>query len=199
MILCCKTCGNCIRSDDLERSCSYCGNHMDVLIGNEELSQINEADLLKIITTLREKYKTNNPEYNEELWKLRSERDKMNQIHAFEKDLLHRSRTHMLTTGYNFEGYKIKSYLGVISSETVLGTGFLSEFTASFADFFGTQSKMFENKLESAKQVAMEKLIQKSSVLGGNAIIGVDIDYTMFSNNIICVIANGTSVVIEEK
>lgn len=45
----------------------------------------------------------------------------------------------------------------------------------------------------------MEKLIQKSSVLGGNAIIGVDIDYTMFSNNIICVIANGTSVVIEEK
>ncbi len=32
--------------------------------------------------------------------------------------------THILTTGFNFENYKIKSYLGVISGSSVLGTGF---------------------------------------------------------------------------
>lgn len=199
MILCCKTCGNCIKSEDLENSCNYCGNQLDILIRNDELSQIDEKDLPQVITTLSEKYKTNNPEYNEDLWKMRSERDEINHVNASKNDLLYRTKIHMLTTGYNFEGYKIKSYLGVISSETVLGTGFLSEFSASFADFFGTQSKMFENKLDSAKQVTMDKLIKKSSILGGNAIIGVDIDYIMFSNNIIGVIANGTSVVIEEE
>jgi uncharacterized protein YbjQ (UPF0145 family) len=41
-------------------------------------------------------------------------------------------------------------------------------------------------------------LIEKSVLVGGNAIIGVDFDYIMFSNNMIGVVANGTSVIIEE-
>ena len=44
----------------------------------------------------------------------------------------------------------------------------------------------------------MDKLIKKSAALGGNAVIGIDIDYNMFSNNVIGVIANGTSVVIRK-
>ena len=42
------------------------------------------------------------------------------------------------------------------------------------------------------------ELIKKSAALGGNAVIGIDIDYNMFSNNVIGVIANGTSVVIRK-
>ena len=41
-------------------------------------------------------------------------------------------------------------------------------------------------------------MILKSHELGGNAIIGVDFDYITFGNNMIGVVANGTSVVIEE-
>ena len=48
---------------------------------------------------------------------------------------------YILTTGYDFEGFTIKNYMGVVSGQVVLGTGFLSEFTASFADFFGEESK----------------------------------------------------------
>ena len=61
------------------------------------------------------------------------------------------------TTGFNFEGYTITSYLGIVSGQTVLGTGFLSEFKASFSDFFGVQSDAFADKLEEAKQAAMKK------------------------------------------
>lgn len=105
---------------------------------------------------------------------------------------------HMVTTGYNFEGFRIVKYLEVISGEVVLGTGFLSEFSASLADFLGTGSEMFANKLDLAKKIAKDKLVSKSAMLGGNAIIGVDFDYITFSNNMIGVIANGTSVNVEK-
>lgn len=105
---------------------------------------------------------------------------------------------YMITTGYEFNGYKIIKYNGVISGQVVLGTGFLSEFTASFADFFGEESNKFAYKLETAKNAAVEKLIMKSADKGGNAIIGVDFDYITFHGNMIGVVANGTSVVIEE-
>lgn len=106
---------------------------------------------------------------------------------------------YMLTTGYDFDGYNIAKYIGVISGQVVLGTGFLSEFTASFADFFGVQSDKFATKLEEAKNAAVEKLIIKSAEKGGNAIIGVDFDYITFHGNMIGVVANGTSVVVEKE
>lgn len=105
---------------------------------------------------------------------------------------------YMLTTGYDFSGYRITKYIGIVSGQVVLGTGFLSEFTASFADFFGEESNMFAEKLEKAKNAAIEKLIIKSADKGGNAVIGVDFDYITFHGNMIGVVANGTSVIIEE-
>ena len=105
---------------------------------------------------------------------------------------------HMLTTGFNFEGFKIVDYKQVISGETVLGTGFVSEFSASFSDFFGSSTNMFSNKLKQAKEAALEKLILTSIDIGGNAIIGVDFDYITFTGNLIGVVANGTSVLIKK-
>lgn len=107
--------------------------------------------------------------------------------------------TQMLTTGYDFHGYTITKYLGIVSGEVVLGTGFLSEFSASFSDLLGEQSKAFAGKLESAKNAALMRLIQHSAEKGGNAIIGVGFDYITFTSNMIGVVANGTSVTIEKK
>jgi uncharacterized protein YbjQ (UPF0145 family) len=104
----------------------------------------------------------------------------------------------MSTTGFNFEGYKIKEYNKVICADVVLGTGFLSEFTASFADFFGVESQKFASKLDKARNIATVKLITKALDLNANAIIGLDFDYTMFKNNLLAVIVNGTAVTVEK-
>lgn len=103
---------------------------------------------------------------------------------------------HMLTTGFNFEGYEINQYLGVVSGQVVLGTGFLSEVTASFSDFFGEESNSFSSKLENAKEAAITKMVTNSIERGGNATIGIDFDYIIFHNNMIGVVVNGTSVKI---
>lgn len=106
-------------------------------------------------------------------------------------------KRHKLTTGPMFSGYEIKEYIGVFSGQAVLGAGFLSDLSASFADTFGTESNKFADKLEGAKNAAVDRLIMKSYENGGNAIIGVNFNYITFSDNMIGVVANGTSVVIE--
>ena len=106
---------------------------------------------------------------------------------------------HLLTSGYNFEGYKIISYNGIISGEVVLGTGFLSEFSASISDFLGSMSDNFGTKMKQAKNIATSKMIDASIAKGSNAIIGVDFDYVTLGNNMIAVSANGTSVTIEKN
>lgn len=107
-------------------------------------------------------------------------------------------RNHLVTMGYNFEGYKIKKYISVLSGSVVLGTGFLSEIGANISDLLGTRSTLFSDKLEEAREYALNNLILKSAEKDGNAIIGVNFDYITFSGNMIGVIANGTAVEIEK-
>lgn len=105
----------------------------------------------------------------------------------------------MITSGYNFEGYKITKYIGFYSGECALGTGFLSSLNAGFADFLGTNSSVYEEKMSKAKYAAISELKKLALEHGANAIIGIDVDYTIFSADIMGVIANGTAVKIEKK
>ncbi len=104
----------------------------------------------------------------------------------------------MVTTGYEFEGYRITAYRGIASGDIVLGTGFLSEFAASWSDAFGTTSNTFAGKMKTAKDNALKELISNAMIEGANAAIGVTFNYTMFNNNMLGVSVNGTAVVIEK-
>lgn len=102
----------------------------------------------------------------------------------------------MMTTGFDFQGYNIKEYLGVCSGECALGTGFLSSLEAGFADFLGSNSSMYSDKLRGAKEYALNQLVNDVKEKGGNAIIGLNINYATFSADIMGVIATGTAVII---
>ncbi len=102
----------------------------------------------------------------------------------------------LMTTTNNIDGYKVKRYIGIHSVEVVIGTGIFSEFGGEISDFFGRRSTTFEKKLAEAKVVALDKLKYKAFEDDGNAVIGVDLDYTEFSGNRIGLIANGTIVEI---
>ncbi|WP_395546693.1 MULTISPECIES: YbjQ family protein [unclassified Lacrimispora] len=197
MILCCTTCGNSFNSDIDNNKCDYCGNETVVLITDEELKSIPKSEIALLSNTLKEKYKSN-PKYNSDVWEARVSRD--NYIITKEQNinLNNNISNHKLTTGFDFDGYKITKYIAVISGNVVLGTGLFSEFVGSISDVLGTTSTPFENKMEKAKEIAIEKLIIKSATIGGNAILGVDFDFFTLSNNMIAVSANGTSVIIEE-
>lgn len=105
----------------------------------------------------------------------------------------------LLTTSNNFEGYDIVEYCGVESGSVVLGTGFLSEFSASFNDARGSEDNLMGQKVEEAKASATNKLIENCIYAGGNAIVGVGYDMMTIGTNMIVVSANGTSVKIKAK
>lgn len=108
-------------------------------------------------------------------------------------------REFIAVTSNRIEGYRITAYHGIVTGTSVLGTGLFSEVAAQFADFSGTESRSFSNKVEIAKNSAMEYAIENAILAGGNAMIAVDIDVTMFRNNMIGTIVNGTAVTVEKE
>lgn len=104
-----------------------------------------------------------------------------------------------MTTSNSFDGYKIKNYIGIFSGSTALGTGIFSEFNANFSDLLGVESYAFSDKLETAKDSAIIKLVDNAIKHGANALIGVGFDYVNFTSNMIGVVANGTAVEIVEQ
>jgi len=99
-----------------------------------------------------------------------------------------------MTTTPSLDGFHVVRYIDIESVEIVAGTGMFSEFGGDVADFFGARSGTFEQKLQEAKRTALDKLRYRAYELGGNAVVGVHLDYTEFSGNRIGLIANGTIV-----
>jgi uncharacterized protein YbjQ (UPF0145 family) len=105
----------------------------------------------------------------------------------------------ILTSSYNIEGYRIVQYKDFISSEAVLGMGMFKAFSASFADMTGTESEALNTKLKEGRDLVKRRIKKAASDLGCNAVIGADIDLTMFSGSLLGVVINGTAVVIEKE
>lgn len=103
----------------------------------------------------------------------------------------------LVTSGFGFEGHSILGYLGFRSAEVVLGMGAFRAMGADFADFFGAESQGLNQRLLDAKAAAFSRLKTEVANAGGNAIIGIDLDYTMFGTSLVGVIASGTAVVVE--
>jgi uncharacterized protein YbjQ (UPF0145 family) len=104
----------------------------------------------------------------------------------------------IVTTTLNVDGYKVTKYIDIESVELVIGTGIFSEFSASFSDMVGGRASAFEEKLSKAKRTALEVIKRRAYEKNGNAVIGIDIDYMIFSGNKIGVTINGTVVKIEK-
>ncbi len=104
----------------------------------------------------------------------------------------------IVTSSYNIEGFKITEYIKFISVEVVIGTGIFSEFKAQISDFFGSRSGAFQAKLAKIKALAIKELKEKAAEIKGNAVIGVDLDYINFTQNIIGLVISGTVVSLKK-
>ena len=105
----------------------------------------------------------------------------------------------LVTTTPTFENNTISSYLGVVSSVVVLGTGIFSELGAGVADLLGTRAGGFQEKLNKAREIALQEIKEQANQLGGDAIVGVDLDYMSLSTNMLMVSVNGTAVKLDTE
>lgn len=99
----------------------------------------------------------------------------------------------LVTTGPSFEGYRVVKYLALVSGETVTGIGV---FAGSTHSFMGTESETAANKLNEAKMVAQERMMERAAGCGANAVLGIHFEVATLGS-LIAVSVNGTAVVIE--
>ena len=101
----------------------------------------------------------------------------------------------------NMEGKRITKYLGLVSGEAILGANILKDFFAGIRDIVGGRSAAYEQELRQAKAIAVEEMVEQAKALGGNAVVGVDLDYETLGpggkGGMLMVSASGTAVVAQ--
>lgn len=102
----------------------------------------------------------------------------------------------IVTTTPSVEGRRISAYHGVVTGETILGANIFRDMFAGIRDIVGGRSGSYEKAMSEARQTALKEMQDRAQELGGNAVVGVDLDYEVI-NNMLMVSASGTSVTVE--
>ncbi|HKG32233.1 MAG TPA: heavy metal-binding domain-containing protein [Gemmatimonadales bacterium] len=107
----------------------------------------------------------------------------------------------LVVTTPSLEGRTISQYLGLVSGEAILGANIFRDLFAGIRDIVGGRSAAYEEELRKAKNIALDEMQEEAARLGGNAVVGVDLDYetiTMGSGGgMLMVSASGTAVVVK--
>lgn len=104
----------------------------------------------------------------------------------------------IITTTSTIEGQPVRSYLGLVTGEAIMGANIVRDFFAAITDIVGGRSGTYERKLEEARRVAVAEMEEKARALGANAIVGVDLDYEVIGNqgSMLMVAVSGTAVLV---
>lgn len=104
----------------------------------------------------------------------------------------------IVTTTALIEGKPVQSYKGIVTGEVIVGANMFRDLFASIRDIVGGRSGAYEDVLARARTQALAEMQAEAEKLGGNAVIGVDLDYEVLGSNgsMLMVSATGTAVVV---
>jgi uncharacterized protein YbjQ (UPF0145 family) len=90
----------------------------------------------------------------------------------------------------------VQDYLGIVTGEVIIGANIFRDFFANIRDIVGGRSSSYERILSEARGQAIEEIQARCGELGGNAVVGVDLDYEVIGDtgSMLMVSASGTAV-----
>ena len=102
----------------------------------------------------------------------------------------------MLTsTTPTIAGREIAETLGVVTGEAIIGANIFRDLLAGLTDIFGGRSRAYESAMRDAREIALKEMADEARRKGGDAVVGVDLDYeTLGSGSMLMVSATGTAV-----
>jgi uncharacterized protein YbjQ (UPF0145 family) len=107
----------------------------------------------------------------------------------------------LVITTSSAEGLKIKKHLKPVSAHIVAGTNLFSDFLGGLTDVFGGRSSSYQKQLSSLYNEAIERIKYNAHEIGGNCVIGLNIDLDEISGkgkSMFMLTAIGTAVIIEK-
>jgi len=105
----------------------------------------------------------------------------------------------IVTTTPTVQGHEIRAYYGIVTGEVIVGANLFRDIFASITDIVGGRSGKYEEVLARARRDAIAEMKEEATKLGGNAVVGVDIDYEVLgkTGSMLMVSCSGTAVTIE--
>ena len=102
----------------------------------------------------------------------------------------------LLTTTPSIEGKPIQEYIGIVTSETIIGANIVKDLFAGIRDIVGGRSGTYERVIEEARMSALQELETKALRMGANAVVGIDLDFETVGGggSMLMVVATGTAV-----
>ena len=103
----------------------------------------------------------------------------------------------IFSTTNSLEGKTINQYLGIVFGEVILGANIFKDLFAGIRDIVGGRSGAYDKSLQDARSAAFTEIKEKAEKLGGNAVIGIDIDYETIGKNSSMLMVSVTGTAIE--
>ncbi len=102
----------------------------------------------------------------------------------------------IITTTTAIEGRPVQQYLAVVTGEVIVGANIFKDLFAGIRDIVGGRSGAYESTLRDARRLAFQEMEEEAHQLGGNGVIGVDIDYEVIGKegSMLMVSVSGTAV-----
>lgn len=111
-------------------------------------------------------------------------------------------RRMLVTTASGVEGRHIEQTLGIVSAEAVMGINIFGDIMSSFRDLVGGRSNTVQKAMREARRAAIDDLKAETYSMGGNAVIGVRLEYNEFSGkntSMVMLAAYGTAVTLADR
>ena len=105
----------------------------------------------------------------------------------------------IMTTTPTIQGKNIRDYRGIVTGEAIIGANIFKDFFAGIRDIVGGRSAAYEGELRNAREMALQELEEAARQQGGNAIVGIDLDYEVVGQggSMLMVSASGTAVTVD--
>jgi uncharacterized protein YbjQ (UPF0145 family) len=107
----------------------------------------------------------------------------------------------ILTTESTLPDWRIIERLDVITAECAFGMNLFRDMFADLRDIFGGRSASTQNVLRNARKTCLNELRREALMLGADAVIGIDLNYSEFSGgekSMLFLAASGTAVKVEQ-
>jgi uncharacterized protein YbjQ (UPF0145 family) len=115
-------------------------------------------------------------------------------------DPLHAHTPMFITTTFNFEGYRIAEYKGLVRGITVRAPTIAQGIVGGLKNLIGGQIGAYAEMCEQARQQAYDSMLQHAQAVGANAIVGVryDASEVVSKGSATEVLCYGTAVVVQK-
>ena len=105
----------------------------------------------------------------------------------------------IVSTTDSLQTHRVTAYHGLVVGEAIMGANIVRDLFAVITDIVGGRASAYEGSFAAARKEAMAQMEAEARQLGGNAVLGVDIDYEVVGSDgaMMMVSVSGTAVTVE--